>query len=121
MSNLILKKAFVAGGAIAVNRLVKFGADDNTVVVATAATDPVIGVSDDAHDAATGDRCDVFLCGIADVKLGVGGITRGLLIGSDATGQGVAVSTIGNRSVGVALMTGVAGDIVPVLLSPFVV
>jgi hypothetical protein len=33
----------------------------------------------------------------------------------------VAVATIGNRSAGVALMSGVAGDIVPVLLSPFTV
>lgn len=112
--NLLLSKTYVAGGAIAANCFVKFGADDNTVVAAAAATDAIIGVNDNIARV-TGDRTDVIHIGIADVKLGTGGITRGAEVTSDATGQGVAGAST-NRIGGVALTSGVAGDIVPVLV-----
>jgi hypothetical protein len=115
--NLLLSKTFVAGGAIPPNSIVKFGADDNTVVVATAAADASIGVSQNTIAAALGERVDVMIFGIADVKLGTGGITRGAEVTSDASGQGVAAAST-NRVIGISLASGVAGDIVPVVVSP---
>jgi hypothetical protein len=113
--NLLLSKVYVAGGVIGANCMVKFGADDNTVLAAAAATDSVIGVNDNIARV-LGDRTDVVHVGIADVKLGAGGITRGAEITSDATGQGVAAAST-NRVAGVALTSGVAGDIVPMLVA----
>lgn len=110
-----MNKTYVAGAGIAANSIVKFGADDNTVLVAAAAGDSSIGVSL-GFAAASGERIDILHFGIADVKLGVGGITRGAEVTSDATGQGVAAAAT-NRVIGVALASGVAGDIVPVLVS----
>lgn len=115
MSNPILKKNFVAGGAIAANRFVMFGGDDDTVVVSTAASSAIIGASEETFDAATGERIDVIVAGIADIKLG-GTVARGAAVTSDGTGQAVA-SASGNRVAGIALASGVSGDIVPVLLS----
>lgn len=112
--NQLLPKTYVAGGAIGANCYVKFGADDNTVVAAAAATDAIIGANDNIPRV-LGDRVDVLHVGIADVKLGTGGITRGAEVTSDATGQGVAAAST-NRIGGIALTSGVANDIVPVLL-----
>ena len=111
------KKAFIAGAAVPAYRLVKFGADDDTALVAAAATDLIIGTSE-AFDVASGDGFDVFISDIGKVKLGTGGIVRGQPITSDATGQGVLAGTAGNRYVGFALRSGVAGDIVPFIYSP---
>ena len=111
--NLLLSKSYVAGGAIGANCFVKFGADDNTVVAAAAATDAIIGVNDNIVRV-TGDRTDVIHVGIADVKLG-GTVARGAEVTSDATGQGVAGAST-NRIGGVALTSGVSGDIVPMLI-----
>jgi hypothetical protein len=65
--NRELVKAFNAGGAIASNTLVKFGADNDTVVAAAAAADFVIGavglVAVPGLGAVTGDRVDVQLEG----------------------------------------------------------
>ena len=62
-----LSKSFTAGGAITKNAIVMFGADDNTVVVATAATDKLLGVALAA--AASGERVEVQLQGVAEVAL----------------------------------------------------
>lgn len=119
-----LTKAFKAGGAIVSYTLVKFGADDNTVVAAAAATDSVLGavalVAPPGSNAATGDYVDVQLEGIADIKAG-GNITRGGLVMSDASGYVVAATAAGGsnvRTVGVALASAVSGDIIPVLIRP---
>ncbi len=119
-----LTKAFNAGGAIASYTIVKFGADDDTVVAAAAATDSLIGavalVAPPGSNAATGDRVDVQLEGIADIKAG-GNITRGGLVTSDASGQVVAAAPgagVNNRIIGTALASAVSGDIIPVLIRP---
>lgn len=118
-----LTKAFTAGGAIVSYTLVKFGADDNTVVAAAAATDSIIGavalVAPPGSNAASGDSVDVQLEGIADLKAG-GNITRGGLVTSDASGFVVAAAPgagVNNRIVGVALASAVANDIIPVHLN----
>lgn len=115
MSNPTLVKQFVAEAAIASSRIVKFGSTDDYVVQGAAAGDALLGIVEGIAPAA-GERVDVVLAGIAEIKLGTGGITRGAGVTSDATGQGVAGAS-GNRAIGYALASGVAGDIVRVLIS----
>jgi hypothetical protein len=118
MANNGLTKSYTAEGAIAANRIVKFGSNDWGVLQAAAAADALIGITTEI-DAASGERVDVVHEGIADVKLG-GSVTRGGPITSDASGQGVAPSPAAgtnNRVVGFALISGVSGDIIPVMIS----
>ena len=118
MSNQLMTKNFVAGGAIPAGSIVKFGADDNTVVVGAAASDPLLGVVE-SFDVASGERCDVVTHGIAEVKL-AGTVTRGGPITSNASGAGVAAAPAAgtnNRIVGFALASGVSGDVIPVQLA----
>jgi hypothetical protein len=117
-NNQLFSKSFNAGGALAANTIVKAGANDYDVLQAAAATDAILGVTTELA-ANTGERVDVVLLGIADVKLG-GTVTRGALITSDASGNGVAAVPgvgVNNRIVGIAVIAGVVGDIVPVLLN----
>lgn len=118
MSNPLLTKQFVAEAAINAYRIVKFGTTDDYVVQGAAATDSLIGVVETVAPA-LGERCDVVVCGIAEVSLG-GSVTRGGSVTSNATGQAVGTAA-GNRAIGVALASGASGDVIPVLLSPHTV
>ena len=114
-----LTKNYNAGGAIAKRRLVKFGADDKTVVQAAAATDLILGASTDV-DTVTGEPTDVIFGGIALVQAG-GAITRGQEVTSDANGKAVAASPavgVNNRIAGIALQSAVLDDLFDVLLAP---
>lgn len=113
--NRTLVKRYNAGGAISKYRIVKFGADDDTVVQGAAATDSLIGVACDL-DVTTGEQVDVVHGGISDVTFG-GTVTRGAQVTSDASGQAVTAAST-NRVIGIALKSAVSGDIAPVLLSP---
>lgn len=109
---------FNAEGAIAAYSIVKFGANDFGALQAAASSDLLAGVSTDIA-AVTGEPCDVVMEGIASVKIN-GTVTRGNYITSDASGLGVAVgSTAGTNyeTIGKALQSGVAGDIIDVLIS----
>ena len=119
MLNTILIKTFVAGAAINPNSLVKFGSDDNTVVPAAAATDAIIGVVNNVG-AASGDRVDVIMIGAAEVEYG-GNVTRGDLLTSDANGNAITAAPVAGanaRLVGVAMVSGVSGDIGSVMVKP---
>lgn len=121
MANNGLTKSYLAEGAISANRIVKVGAADYGVLMAAAAavTEFMIGVSTEV-DTASGERCDIIHEGIADLKLG-GTVARGGPVTSDATGQGVAAAPgagTNNRIIGFAIISGVVGDVVPVLLAP---
>lgn len=116
-NNLGLVKAYTSAGAINPNSLVKFSAD-YTVVQAAAVSDHIMGVTTEVT-VVSGDRCDVVLSGIADVKLG-GTVTRGDRITSDASGNGVTAAPAAgtnNWVIGIAIISGVSGDIVPVLIN----
>lgn len=120
MSNQLMTKSFVAGAAITAFSIVKFGADDNSVVLGAAAADALIGINDNAFDAAVGERVDIVTHGIAELKLG-GSVTRGGPITSNAAGLGVApapAAGTNNRIIGFALASGVSGDVIPVQLAP---
>lgn len=119
MSNQVLTKNYLAGGAIAAHTIVKPGADDDSVVAAAANSDALIGVVE-SFDVASGERCDVVVAGIAEVKLG-GTVTRGDFITANASGQGLAAAPaagVNNVVIGRALMSGVSGDVIRVLLAP---
>lgn len=112
-------KGFATGAAVEANRIVKIGAADGTVIKGAAATDALLGVSD-VVDTPSGGICDVIMGGVAEVKLG-GTVARGARVTSDASGQGVAASPsagTNNGVVGIALSSGVSGDLVPVAVMP---
>lgn len=118
-ANDILMKNFVAGADIEPYRIVKFDSADGKVIKAAAATDKVLGVSQQTITAPSGQRVDVVMAGIAEVKAG-GTITRGDLLTSDASGQAVTAAPAAgsnNRIIGVALVSAVSGDVFPVMIS----
>lgn len=118
MANNGLTKSYTAEGAISAQRIAKVGANDWGALQGAAVSDKLIGITTEV-DAASGDRVDVIHEGIADLKLG-GTVARGDLITSDASGQGVTAAPsagTNNRIVGMAIVSGVSGDVIPVLLS----
>ncbi|MBF0139801.1 MAG: DUF2190 family protein [Magnetococcales bacterium] len=117
--NPILTKAFTAGAAINPYRIVQFGSADTTVIQATSSTDAALGIAN-SLGAQSGDRVDVCLVGIADCELG-GAVTRGALVTADANGKAVAAApgaSVNARIVGVAMVSGVSGDIGTILINP---
>lgn len=116
MRNHGLIKTMNAEEAIGANLLVKAGAAPGGAGVADAATDAVLGAST-VIDAASGERCDVVLSGIAEVKAG-GTITYGDRVTAATGGLAVTTTTAGNRVVGIAMGDAVSGDIFPVLIVP---
>lgn len=119
---------YLAGAAVRSARIVKLTAD-NTVVEAAgaAATEFQFGVSALIPDGAGGFRStvsgqdvDVVVTGVASLVLG-GAVARGAMVTSDANGAGVTAAPgagVNNRVIGVALQTGVAGDVIDLLLAP---
>lgn len=122
--NPILIKNYDATAAVNPYRFVKPGANDYEVIQAAAATDLIIGATMElgvsANDITKGKtRLDVMHIGIAEIELG-GNVTRGQKLTSDANGKGVAAAPgagTNNSIGGTALVSGVSGDIIPVLLT----
>lgn len=108
MSNNQIKN-YIASGAIAGRRFVKFGASDSLVVQA-GATDAatVIGVSD-VLTVADAQRVDVYVESFCDVDFG-GTVTRGTPVKADASGKAVAAAS-GDSYCGIAMVSAVSGDI----------
>ena len=117
-----LVKTFKAGATILPYRIVKFSAED-TVITAAAATDALIGVSDqvgyDASPSVTSNNrypqamADIQLSDIALVTYG-GTVTQGDLLTSDSSGRAVTAAPsagVNNRVIGIAMKAGVVGDI----------
>lgn len=116
----LLEKTFKCTAAIATAFLiVKFGADDDTVSQATASTEDLVGVVQHTT-AAAGDECRVMKAGITKVKLG-GTVTRGAKLTADANGKAVAAAPgagVNANIIGIAEASGVADDLIPMLLAP---
>ncbi len=105
-------RTYDAAAAIPPRRIVKFTAD-RVVGLAAAATDDIIGVSDDVGAAAAGDRVDIFRSGPVEIEVG-GAIARGKEVTSDATGKAVQAAPAAGTScriIGIAERTYVAGDV----------
>ncbi len=119
MSNPQLIKNFTAGAAIAARRIVRISAAE-TVVQAAAATEALSGVTTDIP-AASGERVDVVMVGIAEIEAGAAYALTALLT-ADAQGRAIAAAPgagTNNRIIGVPLeAASAAGDICRVLLSP---
>jgi len=112
MSNPNMIRNFKAEAAVAAFTIVKHGSADGQVVPSAAATDKLLGVSTDVA-AAINERCDVILGGVADVLYG-GNVTRGDILTADASGRAVTAAPAAganNRVIGVAMVSGVLGDI----------
>lgn len=118
--NAMLVKSFRPEAAVLPYRFVKFGATDDAVVQGAAAADLIIGVSNvlgaTADDVTRGNPVDVTLAGIAELTLGAS-VTRGQRLMSDATGRGI-LATSTNMVGAIALRSGAANDVVPVLVIP---
>jgi hypothetical protein len=115
-----IEKSVKCTAAVATAYLIaKPGADDDTFSQATASTEDLVGVFQHTTTAA-GEEIRLMLTGISKVKLG-GTVTRGALLTSDANGKAVAIGAVAGTnyaSIGRALASGVADDIIPVLLNP---
>lgn len=110
---------YTADAAVPARTIVKWGAADNSVAVAGAATDYLLGVSELGCTAAN-DRVDIIKEGIVNVIFG-GTITRGQPVTSDASGHAVAAAPSAGsnvRIIGFAEISGVSGDIGLVYLAP---
>ncbi|MEQ8318759.1 MAG: DUF2190 family protein [Rhodospirillales bacterium] len=136
MHNPLLTKNFTAGAAVTKRRIVKFGSADYTAIQAAATGDAMFGVSAEL-DAASGERFDVHVAGVAEVEYG-GNVTRGELLTADADGKAVAVTRHTHaenaagtyaqdaetgaasavRVIGTAMVSGVDGDIGSVQINP---
>ena len=119
MKNSVLVKNYTAGAGVAPFRIVKFGADDKTVVQAAADTDALIGVSNDLGGD-SGERVDVETIGVAEVEYG-GDVTRGALLTSGADGKAIATAPGAGTNmsvIGRAMAAGADGEIGSVLLAP---
>jgi hypothetical protein len=132
----IEKSAKCAAAISTAYTIAKPGADDDTLALGTASTDTLVGVFQHTTEAA-GEAARVMLTGISRVALG-GTVTRGDRLTADANGKAVSAArhshtenTAGSytqnaataaaaavNTIGIALASGVAGDIVPVLLAP---
>jgi hypothetical protein len=110
---------YTAQGEIGKHLLVKFGTADNTVTLAVAATDKIIGCTSDI-DAADGEPCDVFCHKIARVIYGTA-VAKGDILTANAAGRAVPTVTPLDRVIGIAKITGIAGDIGSVAIFPSIV
>lgn len=106
-------KGYVATAALGDGILVKIVAGQ--VVVATAATDKMIGVTVGAVAAGETGSIRLRSCyGTTKVKAG-GTIVVGDRLTSDATGRSIATVTAANEVIGMALEAGVVGDFVEIM------
>lgn len=91
-------------------------ANDHSVVLAAAGTDPIVGVLQNKPKAASAAL--VRFIGTTKVIAG-GTITRGDRVTSDANGKAVTTTTNKDVQLGVALVSAVSGDILEVMLGAF--
>ncbi len=120
MANRGLTKSYTAEGAISPCRIVKFGAADYGVLQGTAGADKVVGVTVPLITVAATESVDVIHEGIAEVEFGAA-VTRGDRLMSDANGKAIlaaGAAGVNVNTIGIALVSGVAGDICPVLVAP---
>jgi hypothetical protein len=118
MSKII--KNYIAETAIGHRALVKSGTADGKVVVATAATDDIIGVADAPGGAAVNARLDIVLLGEAEVISG-GAIPRFGYITAGAAGAAVAAApaaSVNNGVGGRVFVSAVSGDFVKAFINP---
>lgn len=117
-----LIKSFTPASAMPPFSAVKFGADDNSVALATLASDWVIGFTNEmevtADDVTKGNKVDVVMSGIIEARAGAA-ITRGARLTVDSSSRVItaAPATGANvQIVAIALASAVADDQIPVVI-----
>lgn len=112
-----LTKSLTATAFIPKRRFVSFGAADGTGIPANGTAAAIVGVSSEL-DTDVGQRASVHMNGnIADIEYG-GAVTRGDRLTADAQGRAIAATTAGQRTGGIAEVSGVLGDIGSVIVTP---
>ncbi len=117
---------FIASAAIGRNLIVKPSSVAGQVALAVTDDKKLIGVTLEATNAK--NTVPVQVSGIARVRLG-GTVNYGDYIKPNASGMGIAATAIPedftnrewNAVIGVALASGVSGDIIPVLIQVMVI
>lgn len=113
-----IEKSVKCTAALATAFLIaKVGGDDDTFSQATASTEDLVGVFQHTTSAPA-EEVRLMVSGISRVKLG-GTVSRGALLTSDANGKAVAIGAVGGTNyavIGRAMASGVADDLIPVLL-----
>lgn len=105
-----LTKNFNPTTAIPRHRIVAFGANDYECTLATDGSAVLLGVSADVDTLATDERCDVHIAAqIPDVVYGAA-VALGDLLTADAEGKAVPAGA-GDNYIGIAMLSGAAGDI----------
>ena len=100
----------VAEAAVSGYLIVKAGTAAMSCVPAAAATDKLLGTSDEL-DHVTGEMVDLAMGSVPKVRLG-GTVAAGDALTSDANGKAIATTTAGNRLIGFAEIAGVSGDVI---------
>lgn len=120
MASSVQPKIYVykCGAAISKGMAVKFGADDTHVVKASAATDQIIGLAQNATTTAE-DLVEVALSGGGGKGLSAGVITRGDFVTSDSSGNLATTTSNNDNVVGQAMQTAAANDLFEVLVNCF--
>lgn len=116
MANPGIFKTLNAEGDIAPYRICAHGTADYAVKQAAAATDALLGTTDELGKQANG-RVDVCLSGLPEVEAG-GALAAGDPLTSDAGGKAVKATAGGSRIIGFALTSAAAGDVVTYICAP---
>lgn len=106
----------VAEGAVEAYRIVRAGVANMSCVKASAATDALLGTSDEL-DHVAGEFVDVACGPVPKVRLG-GTVAAGAWLTSDAQGRAIATTTAGNQVIGRAEIAGVVDDVITYLRAP---
>lgn len=120
MPNPVLIKTFVAEAAITAYRVVKIGAADGQVLHAAANSEAMFAVADALGQATVNGRVECVMDGTAEVEYG-GTVARGDFLTADSSGRAIASAPgagVNHRIIGIALVSGVVGDIGLVQLAP---
>lgn len=92
------------------------GFDGNgKLIQSTSGADSMFGVTSNL-DSAAGETADIVVSGVPSVEYGAQ-VTAGQLLSSDANGCAVPAGA-NHRTIGVAMLSGNAGDIGAVLIAP---
>ncbi len=106
----------VAEAAVEAFRIVRPGVATMSCVKAAAATDALLGTSDEL-DHVTGEFVDVACGPVPKVRLG-GTVAAGAWLTSDSQGRAIATTTAGNQVIGRAEIAGVVDDVITYLRAP---
>jgi hypothetical protein len=100
----------LAEAAVEAHRIVIAGTADMSCIKASAATQRLLGTSDEL-DHVTGELVDMAADSVPKVTLG-GTVVAGDWLTSDANGRAVATTTTGHQVIGRAEIAGVANDVI---------